>query len=66
MMWVDGCGLMEELYIRLKGGKYSGKVTSSLVMKEKDTIVAKVVYEDLDEGMRAVITTVAQKKTYMM
>ena len=67
MMWVDGCGLVEELYIRLnKGGKYSLKVTSSLMMKKKDTIVAKLVYEDFDDGRRAVITTIAQKKTYMM
>ena len=68
MMWVDGCGLVEELYIRLKaeGVKYSLKVTSSLMMKKKDTIVVKVVYEDYDDRRRAVITTVAQKKTYMM
>ena len=52
---------MEEFYRRSKGGKYFGKVTSSLTMKDQNTIVIKVAYDYLEPGVRAVITIVAQR-----
>ena len=45
-----------------EGGKHFGKVTSILMMKGKNTIVIKTVYDYLEEGIRAVVTTVAQRE----
>ena len=62
LTYVDGSGFLEEFYTRPKDGKYIGKVTASLMMKDKNTIVIMVVYDDLERGIRAAVTTVAQRE----
>ena len=62
MTYVDGSGFVEEFFTGPKDGKYIGKVTASLMMKDKNTIVIKVASDDLEHGIRVVITTVAQRE----
>ena len=61
MTYVDGSVFVEEFFM-WEGGKHFGKVTSILMMKGKNTIVIKTVYDYLEEGIRAVVTTVAQRE----
>jgi len=62
MTCVDGSGLVGELHTRRNDGKYVGKFTSSLMMKDMNTIVIKDVDDHLEQGIRAVITIVAQRE----
>ena len=62
MTYVDGSGLVKESHKRLNDGKYVGKFTCSLMMKDMNTIVIKVASDHLKGGIRDVITTVAQRE----
>ena len=61
MTYVDGSGFVEEFYTRRKSGNYI-KVTSSLMMKDNNTIVIKYACDHIKGGLRAVVTTVAQRE----